>query len=38
MKVSLQLHAPAAFPPGRETPLPIGEEGGWVTAGLDSVL
>jgi hypothetical protein len=36
--VSGQLHAPAALPPGKEPPVPIGI-GGWVdpTTGLDDV-
>jgi hypothetical protein len=27
--VSGQLHAPAPLPPGKEPPVPIGQEGGW---------
>jgi hypothetical protein len=27
--VSGQLHAPAAFAPGKEPPVPIGYEAGW---------
>jgi hypothetical protein len=29
MEVSGQLHAPAAFPPGKEPLVPSGEEAGW---------
>jgi len=29
MEVSDQLHAPATLPPGKELPVPIGQEGGW---------
>jgi hypothetical protein len=29
MEVSGQLHVPAALPPGKEPPVPIGYEGGW---------
>jgi hypothetical protein len=31
MEVSGQLHAPAALPPGKESPVPSGEEAGWAT-------
>jgi hypothetical protein len=30
MEVSGQLDAPAALSPGKQPPVPIGEEGGWV--------
>jgi hypothetical protein len=29
LEVSGQLHAPAALPPGKEPPVPIGKEAGW---------
>jgi hypothetical protein len=29
MEVSGQLHDPAALPPGKEPPVPIGKEAGW---------
>jgi hypothetical protein len=29
MEVSCQFHAPAALPPGKEPPVPIGYEAGW---------
>jgi hypothetical protein len=29
MEVSGQFHAPAALPPGKELPVPIGKEAGW---------
>jgi hypothetical protein len=29
LELSGQLHAPAALPPGKEPPVPIGEEGRW---------
>jgi hypothetical protein len=29
MEVNGQLHAPAALTPGKELPVPIGEEAGW---------
>jgi hypothetical protein len=29
MEVSGQLHAPDALPPGKEPPVPIGQEAGW---------
>jgi len=31
MEMSGQLHGPAALPPGKESPVPIGQEAGWVT-------
>jgi len=31
MEVSGQLHAPAALPPEKELPKPIGEEAGWAS-------
>jgi hypothetical protein len=36
LEVSGQLQAPAALPPGKEPPVPIGYEVGWTrSAGLD---
>jgi len=29
MEVICQLNAPAALPPGKEPPVPIGQEAGW---------
>jgi hypothetical protein len=29
MEVSGQFHAPAALPPGKESPVPVGQESGW---------
>jgi hypothetical protein len=29
MDVSGQLHAPTVQPPGKETPIPTGQEAGW---------
>jgi hypothetical protein len=29
MEVSSQLHTPTALPPGKEPPVPIGQEAGW---------
>jgi hypothetical protein len=37
LEVSGQLHAPAALPPGKEPPVPIGYEVGWTSAGLDDL-
>jgi hypothetical protein len=38
LEVSGQLHAPAALSPGKEPPVPIGQEAGWAPrAGLDDV-
>jgi hypothetical protein len=38
MEVSGQLHAPAALPLGKEPPVSIGQEAGWVSkAGLDDM-
>jgi hypothetical protein len=38
LEVSGQLHAPAALPPGKEPPVPIGQEVGWTSgAGLDDL-
>jgi hypothetical protein len=31
LEVSGQLHVPAALPPGKETPVPIGYEAGWAS-------
>jgi hypothetical protein len=31
LEVSGQLHAPAALPPGKEPPVPIGQEVGWTS-------
>jgi hypothetical protein len=33
MEVSGQLHVPAALPPGKEPPVPIGYATGWVPGG-----
>jgi hypothetical protein len=37
MEVSGQLHSPAALLPGKESPVPIGQEAGWVWVGLNGV-
>jgi hypothetical protein len=31
MEVSGELHAPAALPPGKEPPVPVGYDAGWAT-------
>jgi hypothetical protein len=31
LEVSGQLHTPAALTPGKETPVPIGQEVGWAS-------
>jgi hypothetical protein len=39
MEVSGQFHAPAALSPGKEAPIPIGEEAGeGPRAGVDAVV
>jgi hypothetical protein len=35
--VNGQLHAPAALHLGKESPVPVGYEAGWASAGLDVV-
>jgi hypothetical protein len=38
LEVSGQLHAPAALPPGKEPPVPIGQEVAWTSeASLDDL-
>jgi hypothetical protein len=37
LEASGQLHASAAFPPGKEPPVPIIQKAGWPQTGLDDV-